>query len=63
MHLIGVHQELRAILIHRQAEMVRHRLVIVELHRPAEGRGHVDTLLPMGEVRFGGSLQHGSPVI
>ena len=54
MHLIWVHQELGAIVIHRQAEVVGHGLVHVQARRPAEGGRHIHTLLPM--VHIGANL-------
>ena len=50
MHLIGVHQELGAIVINRQTDMVRHPFVHVQPCRPAECGGHIYSLCPVGHI-------------
>ena len=54
MHLVRVHQELRAVVIGRQREMVRHRLMHVEPRGPAESGGEIDALRPVAEIAFRG---------
>ena len=51
MHLIGIDQELRAILIHREAKMIGNRFVHVQAGRPLKGRRQVGPLSPMFDIR------------
>jgi hypothetical protein len=50
MHLVGIHQELRAVVVDGQREMIGHRLVHVEPRRPAKGTSEIDALLIEGQV-------------
>ncbi len=50
MHLVGVHQELRAVSVDGEREMVGDRLVHIQPRRPAEGTGQIDALLVEGQV-------------
>ncbi len=56
MPAVGVDQKPRALGVHREREVVGHRLVQLEFHRPAEGGGEVDPLGPVGDI---GMLVHG----
>jgi hypothetical protein len=60
MHLVGVHQELRIVVVHGEREMVRNGLVHVEPRRPAESAGEIDAFLVEGQVcaRFLGQAGH-----
>jgi hypothetical protein len=57
-HLVGIHQEPRAVTADRKAEMIGHRLVHVQPRGPAEGRRHVDPFLPVGQVCALAGVQH-----
>ena len=50
MHLVGVHQELRAFGVHRETEMVRDPFVHVEPLGPAKGGGKVHPVLPVFDI-------------
>jgi hypothetical protein len=56
--LIGVHEELRAVFIHRQTEMVRYGFVHIEPRRPPKGRGQINTFGPVGNIRKLLLIQH-----
>jgi hypothetical protein len=63
MHLVGVHQEPRAILVDRQAEVVGDRLVHIKPRGPAKGGGQIDAFLPVVHVGADvGDGHEGSPV-
>ena len=49
-HLVGVHQELRAVVIDGERKVVGHRLVHVQPHGPAERGREVHTLLPVVDI-------------
>lgn len=51
MHLIGVHQEPGAVIIHRKAEMVSDRLVHIQPLGPAKSGGKVHPVLPVVNIR------------
>ena len=50
MAAIGVDQKPRAFRIGGKAKVVGHRLVQVQLDRPAKGRGKVDAFGPVGDI-------------
>lgn len=50
MHLVGIHQELRAVLVHRKAEMIGHAFMHVQPFGPAESRGKVHAFRPVVDI-------------
>ena len=58
MHLVGVHQELRAVIVDRQREVIGDGFVQVEAGCPAEACGEIDPLLPVLHIVIGRRFGH-----
>lgn len=50
MDLIGIHEELAAIIIDGDAEMIRDGLMHIEARGPLKGSGEIGTGLPMADI-------------